>query len=101
MSAVTPWDIDAGLKPHRLLILAHLAIDTRNQAFDEARPELGDTSWGIGCKAHERYVHAVSRLVDSGEHPWLSVHKDGLSFTSFVEGVAIRAYRGPSERPHA
>ncbi len=100
MSAA-PWEVDAVLKPARLLLLARLAVETRNQAFAEANRELGDTSWGIGCKAHERYVHAVARLAETSERGWLTVHRDGLAFTSIVEGVAVRAYRGPSDKPHA
>jgi hypothetical protein len=100
MSAA-PWEVDAVLKPHRLMLLARLAMDTRNQAFAEASHDLGDTSWGIGCKAHERYVHAVARLAETTERAWLTVHRDGLAFTSIIDGVAIRAYRGPSDKPHA
>jgi hypothetical protein len=29
------------------------------------------------------------------------VHRDGLSFVSVVDGVAVRAYRGPADKPHA
>ena len=100
MSAA-PWEVDAVLKPNRLMLLARLAMDTRNQAFAEANHDLGDTSWGIGCKAHERYVHAVATLAETTERAWLTVHRDGLAFTSIIDGVAIRAYRGPSEKPHA
>jgi hypothetical protein len=100
MSDPRPWDIDPVLKPNRLLLLAELAVATRNQAFAEANREAGDTNWGIGCKAHERFVHAVSQLAESSARGWLKVHRDGLSFTSIVEGVAVRAYRGPADRPH-
>ncbi len=74
-------------------------MDTRNQAFAEADRDAGDSNWGIGCKAHERFVHAVTRLAETT--PWLRVHRDGLSFVSMVGGVAVRAYRGPADKPHA
>jgi hypothetical protein len=96
-----PWDIDPALKPKRLLLLAQLAIDTRNQALAEADRDAGDTNWGIGCKAHERFVHRVSRLAETTERSWLRVHRDGLSLVSVIEGVAVRAYHGDSDRPHA
>jgi hypothetical protein len=100
-SIVCPWDVDAALKPKRLLLLAQLAVDVRNQALSEANRALGDTNWGIGCKAHERFVHAVEKLATGAERSWLRVHRDGLSFTSFVEGVAVKADRGEADHPHA
>ncbi len=99
--SVNPWDIDPALTPKRLLLLAQVAVGTRNQAHAEANRELGDTNWGIGCKAHERFVHAVAKLAATASHAWLRVNRDGLSFTSFIEGVAVRAYRGEADHPHA
>jgi hypothetical protein len=100
-TCVNPWDIDPALTAKRLLLLAQVAVGTRNQAHAEANRELGDTNWGIGCKAHERFVHAVAKLSMTSAHAWLRVNRDGLSFTSFIEGVAVRAYRGEADHPHA
>jgi hypothetical protein len=100
-AVVCPWDVDSPLKQRRLLLLATLAVETRAQALAEADREAGDTNWGIGCKAHERFAHAVAKLADSTERSWLRVHRDGLSFVSFIEGVAVRAYHGAADRPHA
>jgi hypothetical protein len=100
-SSANPWDIDPALTPKRLLLLAQVAVGTRNQAHREANRDLGDTNWGIGCKAHERFVHAVAKLAATASHSWLRVHRDGLSFTSFIEGVAVRAYRGEADHPSA
>ena len=44
MTAPVPWELDAVLQPSRLLLLAQHAVETRNQTFLEARPDLGDTS---------------------------------------------------------
>jgi len=96
-----PWDIDPALKPKRLLLLARLAVETRERALAEADREAGDTNWGIGCKAHERFVHAVTKLADGTERSWLRVLRDGLSFVSVIEGVAVRAYRGLADKPDA
>jgi hypothetical protein len=99
-SIVSPWDVDPALKRKRLLLLAQVAVNVRNQALAEANRALGDTNWGIGCKAHERFVHAVEKLAIT-ERAWLRVHRDGLSFTSFIEGVPVRAYRGEADHPSA
>jgi hypothetical protein len=100
-SNAKPWDIDAALKPKRLLLLAQAAVETRNQALAEANRELGDTNWGIGCKAHERFAHSVAKMAETTERAWLRVHRDGLSFTSLIEGVPVRAYRGEADHPSA
>jgi hypothetical protein len=100
-STTKPWDIDAALKPKRLVLLARAAVDTRNQALAEANREAGDTNWGIGCKAHERFAHSVAKLAETSERSWLRVHRDGLAFTSYVEGVAVRAFRGEADHPSA
>jgi hypothetical protein len=100
-SNAKPWDIDAALRPKRLMLLARAAVETRNQALAEANRALGDTNWGIGCKAHERFAHSVAKLAETTERAWLRVHRDGLSFTSLVEGVPVRAYRGEADHPSA
>ncbi|WP_437783652.1 hypothetical protein [Sorangium sp. So ce1097] len=99
MDATSPWELNPVLQQSRLLLLAQTAVDVRNKAFSEANREEGDTSWGIGCKAHERFGHALCKLSESGKHPWLSVHRDGLFFMPHIEGIAVRVYRGPADRP--
>jgi hypothetical protein len=100
-SSVTrkPWEVEPVLKPRRLHLLAQVAVETRNRAFSEAHREDGDTNWGLGCKAHERFCHALSQLAEGAESPWLRVRREGLAFTTFVEHVPIRVYRGSALRP--
>ncbi|AUX41214.1 hypothetical protein SOCE26_026240 [Sorangium cellulosum] len=99
MDVSLPWELNPALDQSRLVLLAQTAVDVRNKAFSEANREEGDTSWGIGCKAHERLGHALCRLAESGKHPWLSVHRDGLYLMPLIEGVAVRVYRGPADKP--
>ncbi|WP_437899535.1 hypothetical protein [Sorangium sp. So ce124] len=99
MDASLPWELNPVLQQSRLVLLAQTAVDVRNKAFSEANREEGDTSWGIGCKAHERFGHSLCKLEESGKHPWLSVHRDGLYFMPHIEGVAVRVYRGPADKP--
>ncbi|MGZ3476252.1 MAG: hypothetical protein ACXWUG_20195, partial [Polyangiales bacterium] len=86
--------MDPSLKPRRLALLSQVAVETRNRAFDEANRSEGDTNWGLGCKAHERFCHALSQLAEGAESPWLRVRREGLSFTTMVESTPIRVYRG-------
>ncbi|WP_437579617.1 hypothetical protein [Sorangium sp. So ce887] len=99
MDAALPWELNPVLEPSRLVLLAQTAVNVRNKAFSEANREEGDTSWGIGCKAHERFGHALCRLAESGKHPWLTVQRDGLYLMPHIEGVAVRVYRGPADKP--
>ncbi|WP_433937900.1 hypothetical protein AB3662_11415 [Sorangium cellulosum] len=99
MDAILPWELNPVLDQSRLMLLAQTAFDVRNKAFSEANREEGDTSWGIGCKAHERFGHALCRLSESGKHPWLTVYRDGLYLMPHIEGVAVRVYRGPADKP--
>ncbi|MBI2388075.1 MAG: hypothetical protein HYV09_00540 [Deltaproteobacteria bacterium] len=98
-SAQKPWEVDPALKGRRLALLSQVAIETRNRAFSEAHREEGDTNWGLGCKAHERFCYALCQLAEGAESPWLRVRREGLSFTTFVEDVPVRVYRGSALRP--
>lgn len=97
VSPLLPWDLTPALTQARLVTLARVAVATRNRAFSEADRQAGDTNWGLSCKAHERLMFALSRL--SGEHPWLTVIRDGLYVMPFIEDVPVRLYRGDPERP--
>ena len=94
-----PWEVEPVLRARRLDLLARVAVDTRNRAFAEANRDEGDTNWGLGCKAHERFCHALRKLAEGAESPWLRVEREGLSFTTLVEHVPIRVYRGSVLKP--
>jgi hypothetical protein len=96
-----PWELDPALKFKRLMLLARVAVETRTQALAEANRDAGDTNWGVGCKAHERFAHAIGKLAITSEQSWLRVHRDGLSLVSYVQGTPVRAYHGDADRPQA
>ena len=98
---VHPWELTPVLKQERLVVLARVVVETRNKVFADANREEGDTNWGLGCRAHERLGHTLERLVRDGKHPWLTVHREGLYLMPLIEGVAVRPYRGPADRPAA
>ena len=99
VSHVLPWDLNPALAQDRLATIARVAVSTRNQAFAEADRASGDTNWGLACKAHERLMFALGRLAGSGEHPWLTVIREGLYVMPLVEGVPVRLYHGAADRP--
>ena len=99
VSLVLPWDLNPVLAQDRLATIARVAVSTRNQAFAEADRASGDTNWGLACKAHERLMFALGRLAGSGEHPWLTVIREGLYVMPLIEGVPVRLYHGAADRP--
>jgi hypothetical protein len=101
VSPARPWELNPVLEQDRLALLAHAAVATRNRAFAEADRAAGDTNWGLACKAHERLIHVLGTLAGSGEHPWLTVVRDGLYVMPHIDGVPVRLYRGAPDRPGA
>lgn len=101
MSPVPPWDICPALELPRLVTLARLAVDARTSALADAKRSEGDTNWGIGCRAYERFLHRLTRAATSGELPWLDLLREGLSLTIVVDGVLVRAYTGRADKPDA
>jgi hypothetical protein len=99
MSAVSPWDVDPALQPSRLALLARLAAEARQSALDDARRDEGDTNWGIGCRAYERFVYKLSRASLGSARGWLGVVRDGLSFTIKIDRVVMRSYTGGPSKP--
>ena len=99
MSAACPWEVTPALSAPRLTLLARLAVEARASALADARRDEGDTNWGLGCRAYERFVHRLVKAAGSGDNPWLDLLRDGLSFTVVVEGVLLRAYTGRADKP--
>jgi hypothetical protein len=96
-----PWEVHPALARARLVVLARLAIEARLSALADAKRGEGDTNWGIGCRAYERFIHRVAKAARSAEHPWLDLSRDGLSVTILVDRVAIRAYTGRADKPES
>ncbi len=94
-----PWELNPDLTQDRLVTLARAAVTTRNRAFAEADRAAGDTNWGLACKAHERLMHCLGHLAGGGEHPWLTVIRDGLYLMPRIDDVPVRVFRGTPDRP--
>lgn len=99
MSAGAPWDVNPALKQTHLATLARLAVEARWSALADAKREEGDTNWGIGCRAYERFVHRVVEAAKGAGNEWLGVLRDGLSVIVLIEGVPVRAFTGRADKP--
>lgn len=92
-----PWEIHAALTDERLRVVGRLAWDARVSAADDAKRDLGDNLWDIGCKAYSRTCYSISRVAADGDHPYLSVRDNSKHFVFSIGGVPIRVYRGDIE----
>jgi len=96
---VMPWDIHPALAPERLAFVARLMRAVRAEAVDGHEAEKGDTAWGLGCRAHERTLFAITNAASGIASDWLSVIEPGLHFVFGIGTVPVRFYRGEAESP--
>lgn len=94
-----PWEIHPDLTEERLAFLARLIRSVRADAVDAHDPDKGDTSWGLGCRSHERTLFAIINAAAGIASSWLSVIEPGLHFVFAVGSVPLRFYRGEAEHP--
>lgn len=94
-----PWESHPSLSAERLQAVAHVIAEVRHNAVDAHEDERGDTSWGLGCRSHERTIYAISRLAGTAGFEWLSILEPGLHFVFAIGGVPIRFYRGEADHP--
>lgn len=101
MDAKPPWEISAALQPERLELLDQIVRKTRADVVAATdKPERGDDSWVVGCRAHRWLQKTLKDMHDSGEYPWLTVETEGLYTSVKFEREPIRIYRGdPNGRP--
>jgi hypothetical protein len=94
-----PWESHPALTADRLQAVAHVIAEVRHNAVDAHEDDRGDTSWGLGCRSHERTMYAISTLAGTPGFEWLSVVEPGLHFVFAIGGVPIRFYRGEADHP--
>lgn len=94
-----PWEIHPDLTEERLAFLARLIRSVRAEAVDAHDPVKGDTSWGLGCRSHERTLFAITNAAAGIAASWLTVIEPGLHFVFAVGSVPLRFYRGEADHP--
>lgn len=94
-----PWEIHPDLIQERLAFLARLIRSVRADAVDAHEADKGDTAWGLGCRAHERTLFAISNAATGIATTWLRVIEPGLHFVFAIGSVPVRFYRGEADHP--
>ncbi len=94
-----PFDVTPALTEARLQFIAATIVSVRSDALDIHQPEKGDDAWTFGCVAYRRTCHAFIAQEATGDHPWLTVKEEGLSFTMFIEAVPLKFYKGDPDKP--
>lgn len=94
-----PWDINPALTAERLAFIARLLAAVRRDAADAHEADRGDTAWGLGCRSHERSMHAITNAAQGIAADWLQVVEPGLHFVFAIGGVPFRFYRGEADSP--
>lgn len=99
MSKFIPWAHHPDLKSDRLVYVATLIAQGRNDALDRHEPSIGDDSWSLGCRAYRCGRFRVEEAIESKKYPWLSVVDSTMQFTFKVGSVPVRFYRGLADEP--
>ncbi len=94
-----PWTIHPALSEDRLKVCARLLANARRDAVRMASPEMGDTSWSVGCRAYAFGQQRIRKAADRGTYNWLSVLDESNHFVFMIEDVPVRFFRGSAEEP--
>jgi hypothetical protein len=94
-----PSDLYPGLTWPRLGLVSKVLWDARFWVAENAAPDRGDSACGIGFRAWEHGVHAVSKAALHHYADWLSIAGSGPVFVFKIGGMPIRFCRGDTEAP--
>ena len=100
MKGSEPWELHPALTRRRLIAVAAILWKVRLDAARDAKWDLGDSPWSIGCVAYDRSCHALANAaVRPGYRDWLSVKQTPhRAFLIKIGGIPLRFYRGdPSQ----
>ncbi len=94
-----PWQVHPDLTRERLIVIAQLIAQGRNDAVVWHNAEIGDDSWVLGCRAFQLSRYQIISAAETGNLPWLEI-VDGSKHLVFKIGkVPVRFYRGLAEEP--
>lgn len=99
MLAKTPWDLHHDLTRDRLVAVAQLLRQGRNDALDRYDPGVGDDSWTLGCRAFQFARFRIIEAFTEAKYPWLSVHDMSRQFVFKIGNVPVRFYHGGADDP--
>lgn len=92
-----PWELHPALTKERLSPIARIIWDARAGAADDAKWELGENRWDIGCRAFSRIKRAIAQAAVHDLREFLSIQDESSYFVFKIGGVPVRVYRGDTE----
>jgi hypothetical protein len=100
MSVSRPWDFHPHLTSDRLIAVADLIANGRNDALDRHDPSIGGDAWTLGCNAFAYSRYRLIEAIEAGSYPWLSALDRSMQFVFKIGEVPVRFYRGAADDPN-
>jgi len=95
-----PWEHNPALDRDKIIALASLIKDTRNNVAQLHDGDLGDTEKGTGLRVYECCRTKINNAAtDNLEWPFLGIIKSDGRFTFSIDSVPIRLYKGSPNSP--
>jgi hypothetical protein len=98
--AFEPWSSYPPLTLERLVTVASLMRDVRNEAVLVHDVGAGDSTWSLGCRIYSRTMATINR--ESLSTSWLRVlpESQALRFTFTIGSLPVKFYKGePADIP--
>jgi hypothetical protein len=93
-----PWQLHPDLTQERLLVVAGIFRQVRDDVRDSHAEDQGETTWSAGARAYERIKHRIQEAAKA--HPWLKIIESiGLRLTFTVGSVPMRFFTGRADKP--
>ncbi len=92
-----PWKEDKRLEADKLIAIAEVLRDVRNQTAELHDPVEGDNAWSLGTRVYARQIHVLEQKAMSTD--WLTIRRKNLEFDMSINGVPVRFYKGEPEKP--
>jgi hypothetical protein len=98
----TPWDLVPAFRRDRLISLARVLLDVREDAVQSLDRTKGDDSWVLGCMVHARLRWQLPRVAQQPGFEWLSATApSNLQCHVKVAGAPLHVFRGDPQNPDA
>lgn len=98
MSAKHPSEFFPDLREERLVYIAQLLLDTRNQVIDHTNLDW-DCSYTRGTRVFGCSRNRLLQEAASGKHDWLSPCHAGMDFTLKIGQIPVRYFQDDPDQP--
>jgi len=92
-----PYEINKQLTNERIDAVGQMLVEAHNEVID--KEETYDNGWSTGCRSYAWRSSKISRAVESGEFPWLSVVDGSLKFIFSIGDTPVNMFRGTTDKP--